>query len=133
MHSSTRLALSALLAAHVLSAFAGRIAAQAVVAAWGNVEGIRVEGEVVPFETSLCLTDSAGTVRVRTAKERQIPRFARRGSSRTITTRLGGYAIAETVEDVRPGVVRVDVTVTADSATALIPHLCVDTPKGLYR
>ena len=50
-----------------------------------------------------------------------------------IRTRLGAYAFTETVEDVRPGVVRVDVTVEADSATALIPNLCVDTPKGFYR
>jgi hypothetical protein len=83
--------------------FATRAQAQAVVAAWGNVEGIRVRGEVVPFETSICLADSAGTVRTRTAKERQTPRFARIGSTRRITTRLGAYSIVEAVEDVRPG------------------------------
>ena len=125
-----RFALPALLA---LPALAVRADAQAVVAAWGNVEGIRVQGEVVPFETSLCLADSTGAVRVRTAKERQTPRFERRGSTRSVRTRLGAYDVAETVEDVRPGVVRVDVTVTADSATALRPHLCVDTPRGHYR
>ena len=133
MHSTIRFGLVALIAAHALAALPPPAAAQAVVAAWGNVEGIRVAGEVVPFETSLCLTDSTGAVRARTAKERQTPRFVRRGSRRTITTRLGTYAITETVADVGPGLVRLDVTVTADSATAMRPHLCVDTPKGRFR
>jgi hypothetical protein len=106
--------------------------AQAIVAAWGNVEGIRVHGEVVPFETSLCLGDSTGTVRVRTAKERQTPRFARTGSTRRITTRLGAYSIEETVEDVRPGEVKADVALTADSATTERAYLCVDVPRGYY-
>ena len=128
-----RFALAALLAAPALAMLPARAAAQAVVAAWGNVEGIRVDGEVVPFETSVCLADSAGAVRARTAKERQTPRFERRGAVRSIRTRLGPYEISETVEDVRPGVVRVDVTVAADSTTALSPHLCVDTPRGQYR
>ena len=109
-----------------------RADAQAVVAAWGNVEGIRVRGEVVPFETSVCLADSAGTVRARTAKERQTPRFARIGTTRRITTRLGAYSIVETVEDVRPGEVKLDVALTADSATTVRPYLCVDLPRGFY-
>ena len=113
-------------------AIAGQASAQAVVAAWGNVEGIRVNGEVVPFETSICLADSAGVVRARTARERQTPRFQRSGSTRTITTRLGAYSIVESVQDLRPGVVRIDVALTADSATTLRPALCVDTPDGYY-
>ena len=133
MHTTSRLALSTLIVTHAFVALPQRVSAQAVVAAWGNVDGIRVEGEVVPFETSLCLADSAGTVRVRTAKERQTPRFERRGATRTIRTRLGAYAITEAVEDVGPGLVRVNVTVTADSVTTLRPHLCVDAPKGHYR
>ena len=123
-------------AAFVGIACAGPLAprgeAQAVVAAWGNVEGIRVRGEVVPFETSVCLADSTGAVRVRTAKERQTPRFMRAGSTRRITTRLGAYSIVESVEDVRPGEVKLDVALTADSATMARPYLCVDVPRGYY-
>ena len=111
---------------------ASRADAQAVVAGWGNVEGIRVAGEVVPFETSVCLADSSGTVRTRTAKERQSPRFVRRGATRTITTRLGAWSIVESVEDVRPGVARIDLSLSADSATTTRPHLCVDVPRELY-
>ena len=79
--------------------------------AWGNVEGVRVEGEVMPFETSVCMVNSTGAVRARTAKERQPPRFSRAGNRRTITTRLGALSISEVVEDVRPGRVRLDLTV----------------------
>ena len=61
-----------------------------------------------------------------------MPRFQRSGSTRTITTRLGAYSIVESVQDLRPGVVRIDVALTADSATTLRPALCVDTPDGYY-
>ncbi|HEU4720930.1 MAG TPA: hypothetical protein VFS59_06165 [Gemmatimonadaceae bacterium] len=132
MHTRARRIRHALLGALALGPLAERASAQAVVAAWGNVDGVRVAGEVVPFETSLCLADSTGAVRARTAKERQRPTFARRGTTRTITTRLGAFAFTELVEDVRPGVARLDVTVTADSVTALRPHLCIDTPTGHY-
>jgi hypothetical protein len=133
MTLTIRFAVPALLTTAALAVLPAPAESQAVVAAWGNVEGVRVEGEVVPFETSLCLADSTGAVRTRTAKERQTPRFERRGRIRSIRTRLGAHDIAETVEDVRPGVVRVAVTVTADSATALRPYLCIDTPRGHYR
>src|SRR5919112_2084729 len=133
MFRLTSFATAGLLVAITLGdPLAARVEAQAVVAAWGNVEGIRVRGEVVPFETSICLADSAGTVRTRTAKERQTPRFARTGATRRITTRLGAYSIVETVEDVRPGEAKLDVALTADSATTARPYLCVDVPRGFY-
>ena len=132
MDTTLRLALHALLTVAVLGSVSQRAWAQAVVAAWGNVDGIRVQGEVVPFETSLCLVDGSGAVRARTAKERQRPRFVRQGTTRTIATQLGAFSFTESVRDVRAGVARIEVTVTADSATTLRPHLCVDTPKGRY-
>lgn len=105
---------------------------QAVVAAWGNVDGVRVDGEVIPIETSLCTVDAAGRVRARSGKERQQPRFARAGNRRTITTRLGGFTIVEVVEDVRPGEVRLDIRFTADSATDARGAVCVALRRAQY-
>ena len=106
--------------------------AQAIVAAWGNVEGIRLDGQVFPFETSLCTTNDSGRVTGRTAKERQQPRLSREGNRRTITTRLGAFSIVETIEDGAAGQATVDVRFTADSATSTNAFVCVDAPKASF-
>ena len=113
-------------------AFAARAEAQAVVAAWGNVQGMRLHGEVFPFEISLCTANDAGVVTGRTAKERQQPRYSRAGKVRTISTRLGAFSIAETVEDVGPGEATLDVRFTADSASDVRGFLCIDAPRASY-
>ena len=123
-----RLALIALACTAPVITLAAPVRAQAVVAAWGNVEGIRVDGEVIPFETSLCTVNGAGVVAARTQKERQQPRYSRTGTRRTVTSRLGALSISEVVEDVRAGEVTLDVRFTADSATTMRGFLCVDVP-----
>lgn len=112
---------------------AGRAVAQAEVAAWGNVEGIRVQGQVVPFETSLCAVEPGGEEVARTAKERQRPRYTRSGPRRTVATRLGALFIEQGVEDTGPGTARLDVRFSADSvASAAGGYLCVDLPRAEY-
>ena len=114
------------------TAFVERAKAQAVVAAWGNVEGMRVDGEVFPFEISLCTVNDVGVVIGRTAKERQQPRYSRMGRVRTITTRLGPFSMTETVEDTRRGEATLDLHLTADSATDVRGFLCIDAPRASY-
>src|SRR3954470_24225764 len=114
---TNRFAVQAIACAALLGTIAAPARAQAVVAAWGNVEGVRVGGEVIPFETSLCTVNGAGVVAARTQKERQQPRYSRSGARRTVASRLGVFTINEVVEDVRAGRVTLDVRFTADSAT----------------
>ena len=133
MNMVRRFALCALACGVTLGPLAGRATAQAVVAAWGNVEGLRVDGEVIPFETSLCAVNGAGVVASRTQKERQQPRYSRAGARHTITSRLNPFSIEEVVEDVRAGRATLDVRFTADSATTLRGFLCVDVPVAEWR
>ncbi|MFL5582940.1 MAG: hypothetical protein ACJ8AO_21445 [Gemmatimonadaceae bacterium] len=120
-------------AAVALGAASQQAGAQAEVMAWGNVEGLRVQGQVVPFESSICVLGPDGAEIARTAKERQRPTFAREGARRTVTTRLRGLAIREVVEDRGPGVATIELTVTADSAPAsAAAHLCVDVPRAAW-
>ena len=51
---------------------------QAEVTAWGNLEGIRVEGHRFDFETGVCLNRADGSELNRTSKERQRPRYQSR-------------------------------------------------------
>ena len=110
----------------------GRAEAQSVVAAWGTVQGLRVEGEVFPFEMNLCTLDDTGRVVARTAKEKQQPHFTRSGSLRTVTTRLGAFSITETVQDVGPGEATVRIHFSADSATQMHGFVCIDAPRAAY-
>jgi hypothetical protein len=132
MRNIERLATYTFLGALAIGSHARLARAQAVVEAWGNVLGVRVDGEVVPFETSMCTVNGAGVVVARTQKERQRPTYGRSGNKRTIGTRLGVFSVSETVEDVRRGEATLDVRFTADSASDIRGFLCVDVPSALY-
>ena len=121
-----------ILGAFVLATTVTSASAQAIVAAWGNVEGIRVDGQVFPFETSLCTTNDSGRVTSRTAKERQQPRLSRVATRRTVTTRLGAFSIAEVIDDSRAGQATASVRFTADSATSTRGFVCVDVRRASF-
>ena len=115
------------------AAFGERARAQTEATAWGNVAGVRVEGQVMPFETSLCTLGANGEEVTRTAQERQQPRFARSATGWTVSTRLGALAADETVQDTGPGTATLDVRFTADSAaTAAGGYLCLDVPRSEF-
>jgi hypothetical protein len=108
---------------------AGDASAQAEVAAWGNLEGIRVDGHLISFETGVCLLRPDGTEVTRTSKERQRPRFSREGAVRRVTSALGGVSLREVVEDPSPGLARVDLTVAADTQGVTAETVfCLDLP-----
>lgn len=116
-------------AALLLAAAPSGAAAQAEVAAWGNLEGIRVEGHLMRFETGVCLQRPDGREMTRTSKERQRPRYRREGATRVVTSTLGGVTLHEVVSDPAPGRATIDLVVRAD--TAGIPArttFCVDLP-----
>jgi len=121
---------SIVLACAAVSTLAAPSAAQAVVAAWGNVEGLRVDGEIFPFETSMCAVSDSGIAR--TQKEKQLPRYSRLGDVRTVVTHVGAYSITETITDTKRGEVVVDLSFTADSATRAGGYFCIEAPRGSY-
>ena len=132
VRTQATLTTAGLCAVIAVCAPSGRAGAQSVVAAWGTVQGMRVEGEIFPFEMSLCTVDDTGRVVARTAKEKQQPHFTRSGSLRTVTTRLGAFSITETVEDVGPGEATVRMHFSADSATHMRGFVCIDAPRSAY-
>ena len=90
---------------------------QAEVTPWGNINGLRVSGQVLEFESSLQLVRPGWAGVVATAQERQRPRYARQGRQQLITTRLDSLALVETVEDLGPGRATVVLDATALAAT----------------
>ncbi|HET8654418.1 MAG TPA: hypothetical protein VFL93_02705 [Longimicrobiaceae bacterium] len=128
-----RILRSALLCACALGASAGPALGQAEVMAWGSIDGIRVEGQRMPFESDLCAIAPDGHEVARTAKERQLPHFSRQGDRRTVTSRLGSLSFTEVVDDTGPGAATVDVRFAADSvATDTGGYLCLYLPRSGY-
>ncbi len=76
---------------------------QAEVTPWGNINGLRVSGQLLEFESSLQLVGPDWHRVVATAQERQRPRYTRQGARQLITTRLDSVSFSETVEDLAPG------------------------------
>ncbi len=92
---------------------------QAECTAWGNVDGIRVDGELMKFETSIRVIQKNWIDYSQTAKEKQRPSFVRRGSKAIINTMLDSLEVEETVQDTGKGKAAIFVKMTAIGDTAV--------------
>ena len=90
---------------------------QPEVYAWGNFNGIRIDGQLMEFRSSLRIQDVDGNDIHITAKEQQRPRFLRNGATQIISTQLD--KIDFTMEVTEAGNGSANVTVTASSDTTI--------------
>ncbi|WP_375437160.1 hypothetical protein [uncultured Hymenobacter sp.] len=95
------------------TAFVSQVYGQAEVTPWGNVLGMRVQGQLLEFETSLRTVGPNWARRAATGKERQRPGYKRDGTKHVITTLVDSVAFTETVEDTAPGQANVTVALQA--------------------
>lgn len=79
---------------------------------WGNLTGIRVEGQLFGLATCLRLVDADGHELV-TAKERQNPHYSHTHKGWLVRTNLDSMYFTESVEDGGMGVARIDVVCQA--------------------
>lgn len=93
--------------------------AQTEVMAWGNLTGIRVEGQLMEFETSLMVAGSDWTNLNATGKEKQRPKYQRDGNTQTVRTELGGVQFVQDVKENGRGSAKVTVSATAKADTTL--------------
>ncbi len=103
-----------------------KIYSQAEIEAWGNLKGIRIDGELMKIESSLDFISSGWSGAVATAKERQHPKYERDGNIQTVTTRIDSFYLVQQVEDAGKGIVNVNIHVDAkkdSSAEGLFFHL----------
>jgi hypothetical protein len=66
------------------------VLAQTEVMAWGNLTGIRVEGQLMEFETSLKVVGKDRISVTATGKEKQQSAYYREGEIQTVNTELSG-------------------------------------------
>ncbi|MEZ4776783.1 MAG: hypothetical protein R3D00_26645 [Bacteroidia bacterium] len=108
-------------------------AAQPEVTAWGNMTGIRIDGQLMRFETSLRVVSADWAKNIRTGKERQNPMYKRDGKNQIITTRIDSLFFTETFTESGVGQANVEIKAAAHKDTLLAgAFLCVELPDDLY-
>jgi hypothetical protein len=106
---------------------------QAELQAWGNITGIRIQGELIGFETSIRTVGGRWSDITSTGREQQSPVFSRDGSRRMVTTQLGSVRFKETVTDLGAGRSRVQIQYTAGADTSIIgAFFCISLPLTDY-
>ncbi len=98
-----------------VSIFSRAVLGQAECNGWGEFRGIRVEGELIPFSTSVKLVGADGKVAAFSATQTITnPRFSRSGTSQTSTATIGNGALgySQTVVDADGGSAKVSVQTT---------------------
>ncbi len=117
----------------MITGFSNNVFAQAEVTAWGNLRGIRVDGQLMKFKTSLRIVGDDWSNILQTAKERQNPKYSRDGIERTIKTKLGSLNIIETITDEGTGQASVKVQYTSDADTNIAgAYFCITLPGADY-
>jgi hypothetical protein len=108
--------------------------AQTEVMAWGNLTGIRVEGQLMEFETSLRVAGKGWNIISATGKEKQSrPRYHRDGITQTVSTDFGGFQFTEIVKENGSGSAIVSVTAKAAKDTIIDGvYFCINLPEEYY-
>ena len=106
--------------------------AQPEVMAWGNITGIRVEGQLMEFETSLRIVEKGWLHYSATGKERQQPKYDREGLQQIVTTGMNGFRFSEVVEE-SGGLALVNLKATAAADTVVEGvFFCIELPGKYY-
>lgn len=112
----------------------GFLSAQTEVMAWGNMTGIRVEGELMEFESSLKVVDKGWQAVAATGKEKQSrPAYHREGASQTVRTLVEGVVFEQIVTDRSQGEASVVLKAASDtSRRAEGAFFCLELPAERY-
>jgi hypothetical protein len=86
---------------------------QVELAPWGNITGIRIDGELMKFESDLSLVQRNGYLIHATAKERQRPTYIRKGRDQIVNTNIDSLYIREVVHDEGDGSATIDIKLAA--------------------
>jgi hypothetical protein len=116
MNSTQHTLQAVLLTACLTLASATPLAAQTEVMAWGNITGIRVEGQLMEFESSFRVVETGWTLEDFTGKERQPTGYSRNGRTQTVQSSVKQVSFTQVVEDSDPGTALVSLTFRADTS-----------------
>ncbi|MEP6750748.1 MAG: hypothetical protein ABJB86_23640, partial [Bacteroidota bacterium] len=89
---------------------------QAEVEPWGNITGIRTQGQLMAFETNISVVSKDGAMVKVTAKEKQRPKFSRIGNTQIIASSIDSLYFTERITDTAAGTVYVQLALKTTAA-----------------
>jgi len=112
-----------------------KIFAQTEVEPWGNITGIRIDGQLMEFETSLRVINNDWSQIKATAQEHQQPKFIRDGNKQTITTKIDSFYFKENViENIPQHEAKIIVGFTSKKSTDSTQlYFCIQLPAVYYK
>ncbi|MDQ2752162.1 MAG: hypothetical protein M3R72_03975 [Bacteroidota bacterium] len=91
---------------------------QTEVEPWGNITGIRVEGQLMKFESSLQVVSNDWRKSNATALEHQHPKYTRDGSKQIVVTNIDSFYFRQSIEeDIKGSAAKVNVQFAAKTNT----------------
>ncbi|RYE16817.1 MAG: hypothetical protein EOP42_33305, partial [Sphingobacteriaceae bacterium] len=94
--------------------FLNEAKAQTEATPWGNITGIRIDGQLMPFETTLSVIGKDGKV-TSTEKEKQRPKYTREGNAQLVSTNIDSLYFQEEITDAGRGKTSVDIQLKANA------------------
>jgi O-glycosyl hydrolase len=133
MHNVQRYLIFAATCVGFLASCAGPAYGQPETMAWGNLNGIRIDGHLFELNSSMCVVQPDGSV-FTTGREKQTNNYARNGKVETVTVGMRGKGWTlngkEVVEDTGPGAAKVDIQFdTPVDANIAGAWWCLDLPQ----
>ncbi len=115
----------------MFTAFPPHSVAQPEVAAWGNLEGIRIEGHLMEFETSMRVVGPGWERIDATGKEKQPrPRYSRKGNLQMVETRIDSLFFTASFEEKETGLASVTVDFLSRADTSITGvYFCITVPS----
>ncbi len=116
-----------------LAAGIERSLAQTEATAWGNLNGMRIDGQLMKFTSSICLIGPSMADVTATGKEKQRPMYTRDGDKQIVTTELSRFSFTEIVQDTEHSMATINVAMKAAADTALTgAFVCFELPSDDY-
>ena len=92
---------------------------QAELEPWGNLAGIRIDGQLMKIETNLSVVKNDWANIKSTGKERQRPHYQRKGNQQIVTTNIDSLFFTETVSDSGKGQAIINIKVQSNADASL--------------
>lgn len=102
------------------------------VMAWSNITGVRLEGELIAFESTLRVGNPAGEMEVSGKEKQKRIRYSREGRCQTTVTPMHGAVITQTVTDTDHETVNLAWKVRAEETLKEGVYFCMDFSSAQY-
>ncbi|MDB5135924.1 MAG: hypothetical protein JWP37_2527 [Mucilaginibacter sp.] len=107
--------------------------AQAEFKPWGNMDGIRIKGQLVEFNSRITVVGKSWLSVNSTDKERQKPKYIRNGNEQIVNTQIDSLQFTESVKDNGSGSVKITVKcVSREDTTVKGIYFNVSLPEAAY-